>query len=335
MISEKALKSAIESTYGFEAITLSEVKRDYVGPNTVFYMTSTTTKGFVRVTTRANRSKESLDEEINFVCHLKSRGVSVAKPYQSLQGEMINSFNNLERELYYVIFEVAPGEQLCDRGYRYIEGVPLSQHHYNCGLLLGKLHKASEGYQSIKVQNRDHLLEYYQSLIKKYLPKELLLVKEKFKGLISQLEKLEKSPDKYGMVHGDFGDGNYNIDYTNGDVTLYDFDDAGYCWYMFEVASAWAGAVGWASYEESIQKRKEIMEEFFETFLKGYRSVRELTEEEVSQLPLFLKLNEMEYLLAVCKDMSIEDGAVDVKDEGLMVLINRVENDLLYMGLFE
>lgn len=64
----------------------------------------------------------------------------------------------------------------------------------------------------------------------------------------------------YGLLHGDFSDGNYTIDYSNGNITLFDFDDSGYCWYMYEVACACAASIGWVMWEQNLERQKVLME---------------------------------------------------------------------------
>jgi Ser/Thr protein kinase RdoA (MazF antagonist) len=88
------------------------------------------------------------------------------------------------------------------------------------------------------------------------------------------LAGLPKSAAGYSMIHADFASENIMVD--GGDVRLIDFDDAGFGWHLFELATALFFIRG---------------EEYFETaedaLIRGYRKHRQLTDEDLERLPLF------------------------------------------------
>ena len=53
-------------------------------------------------------------------------------------------------------------------------------------------------------------------LIPKYLPENKKILKTKFDILIKESKQLPQNKDSYGLIHADFGDGNFAIDYDNG-----------------------------------------------------------------------------------------------------------------------
>lgn len=332
---KQALEQSIQETYGFSKVKLNKLEPHDGCQNTVFHMCSKEAEGYVRITTRKDRSIADLLEEVKFIRHLDSKGVSVATPYISKEGKIVCSLKYTENTYSYVIFKVAKGEQLVGRGYKYIEGVPLSKHHYNCGRILGQVHKASESYTPAGDYKRHHILDHLKMLIESYLASEMVIVREKFYTLINELEGLNKNSNSYGLIHGDFNDGNYNIDYDNGAITLFDFDDAGYCWYMHEIACAWGASIGWVMWEANIRRRKALMDEIFASIIEGYRSIRPLADEWIEQLPLYLKLHEMAGFLDRLRYMTLTEGTIDFENEELQELIHRIENDIPYLGIYE
>jgi len=332
---KQALTQSVQETYGFKKVTLNKMPGHDGCVNTVFHMCSTGAEGYVRVTTRSDRSMAELLGEVNFIRHLDANGVSVATPYTSKDGQTVCMVEHMENVFCYVIFRVAIGEQLSQRGYNYIEGIPLSKHHYNCGRILGQVHKASETYLLTDGHKRHHILDYLKVLMERYLPYDMIIVREKFNTLINQLEELEKNEMSYGMIHADFGDGNYNIDYRNGNITLFDFDDSGYCWYMYEIATAWSASRGWVMYEEDLKRRKVLMDDIFASIVEGYRSIRPLKDAYIEQLPLYLKLDEMEGFLDKLRYMTMAEGVIDFEDEELQEQIHCIEKDILYFGIYE
>jgi Ser/Thr protein kinase RdoA (MazF antagonist) len=99
----------------------------------------------------------------------------------------------------------------------------------------------------------------------------------------AELGALERSPRNYGLIHADFAPENLLVD---GDrVRLLDFDDAGYGWHLFEIATSLYFHIG-QPYFDAIEQAT----------LAGYRSARELPEADVARLPLFYAARGFTYL---------------------------------------
>ena len=97
------------------------------------------------------------------------------------------------------------------------------------------------------------------------------------------LHELGKSPDDYGMIHADFVPENFLVD---GDaVQIIDFDDAGFGWHMFELATA--------LYFIQSDKNYAIARD---ALIEGYRQQRPLTEAKLARLPLFMTARSFTYL---------------------------------------
>lgn len=92
-----------------------------------------------------------------------------------------------------------------------------------------------------------------------------------------------QSRERYGIIHADMVAENVMID--GGHVRLIDFDDAGFGWYLFELATSL-----YFSIEEP------FFEEIQDELISGYRSTRSLPDEELEKLPLFLLARATTYL---------------------------------------
>ena len=64
-----------------------------------------------------------------------------------------------------------------------------------------------------------------------------------------------KIADSYGLIHNDFNDGNFTVDYDNGDITVFDFDDCCYFWFMYDLACAWEGGIGRVMFRPLAERR--------------------------------------------------------------------------------
>ena len=73
---------------------------------------------------------------------------------------------------------------------------------------------------------------------------------------------------------------------VNGaDIALIDFDDCGYGWRMFEIATA------------LLKNRKEPHFDLIrDALIEGYRSKRSLSDEALETLPLFLLIRSLTYI---------------------------------------
>lgn len=88
---------------------------------------------------------------------------------------------------------------------------------------------------------------------------------------------------RYSLIHADFAPENLMV---NGDsVRLIDFDDAGFGWHLFELATALY-----------FIHRDPCFETARDALVAGYREHRDLPDDEVAQLPLFLTARSFTYL---------------------------------------
>ncbi len=92
-----------------------------------------------------------------------------------------------------------------------------------------------------------------------------------------------QSAENYSLIHADMVPENVLVD--GGHVRLIDFDDAGFGWHMFEMATSLFFHVGSACYEA-----------IHDAYIQGYRTRRTLAEEELACLPLFLMARGTTYL---------------------------------------
>ncbi len=92
-----------------------------------------------------------------------------------------------------------------------------------------------------------------------------------------------KCADSYGLIHADFVPENLLVE--DGRLKLIDFDDSGFGWHMFDLATALYFNLDHPAYP--------AMER---ALFDGYRSVRALPDAHEAQLPLFLYLRSTTYL---------------------------------------
>lgn len=93
-----------------------------------------------------------------------------------------------------------------------------------------------------------------------------------------------QGPDTFGLIHGDLHQGNYL--FHEGQVRAIDFDDCGYGYYLYDMAVT-LSEVNWRKNTQAL----------WNSFLAGYRGVRNLSPEHERALDTFIALRDLQLLI--------------------------------------
>ncbi|WP_124396513.1 phosphotransferase enzyme family protein [Rhodococcus wratislaviensis] len=96
----------------------------------------------------------------------------------------------------------------------------------------------------------------------------------------SRLLRFGCGPDRFGLIHADLRAANLLVDGTS--CRVIDFDDCGFGWLLYDLATA-------LTFTEDHPR----VGEFIAAWLQGYRSVRELSVEDEREIVTFLLLRRM------------------------------------------
>ena len=111
----------------------------------------------------------------------------------------------------------------------------------------------------------------------------LLRARERVAADLSAYAANPENASLYGMIHADFVAENLMVDGST--VRLIDFDDAGYGWHLFELATALY-----------FEMEEEHYAEASAALVAGYREHRPLSDEQLARLPLFFLARSFTYL---------------------------------------
>src|SRR5690349_6987985 len=103
-------------------------------------------------------------------------------------------------------------------------------------------------------------------------PAELAQLGRLDEGLRTRLAAYGTGADRFGLVHADMRLANLLVD--GSDVHVIDFDDCGFGWYMYDLGSS-------VSFIEH-DPRVPLM---VDSWVRGYRSVEPLADDDVAELP--------------------------------------------------
>jgi len=114
-------------------------------------------------------------------------------------------------------------------------------------------------------------------------PEERRLLERTRGAIAADLEAYGLGPDRYGLIHADLVPENLLVD--DGRLCVIDFDDAGFGWHLFELATS----LYFITDGEAFQLARDAL-------IEGYRSERALPDEALSRLSLFLAARGTTYL---------------------------------------
>jgi Ser/Thr protein kinase RdoA (MazF antagonist) len=256
--------------------------------NAVYKVTTAKENFVLRVHRSGYHSNDALRSELQWMDSLRLSGIPTPEIVKTRQGE---SFIIVETE------EVPEPRQV--DLFAWINGVPISDltdkkdelsMHRRIGELMAGLHNHADGWTppgnfTRHAWDNEGLLgenpvwgRFWELIHFNGEQRERIL---KAKTIARrQLLDFGRNDDRYGLIHCDFLPENLLKDGET--IRIIDFDDCGYGWHMFDIAtSMFAYAV-----EDNIKDIKTA-------FIQGYRSRRELSDEQLEYFDLFLLLRLM------------------------------------------
>jgi Ser/Thr protein kinase RdoA (MazF antagonist) len=305
---------------------------DYEGcANLVYGFAAGGQERVLRISYRPERPVEMIQAELHFINHLAEGGVRLSKPVPSVNENLLEVIHAAGIPFIAVSFIKGRGMRVPDNGYRYRPGAPIEEYFQNWGQVLGQMHRLAKTYQppseTIRRPEWCALDDYRGFPYGERLPK----IQQKYDQLMAELHALPKDTDSYGLIHNDFNDGNFTVDYDNGEITVFDFDDCCYCWFTYDLACAWEGGIGRTMFRP-LPERRDFMDRYMEQVLTGYHRENALSAECLDRLPLFLRVIQMQELMHYAQYLDEPDEELQA---GLRYKIRCIEEDIPYMGFFD
>lgn len=308
------LLQAAKLLYGLDHFECKQVAGHDGGRNLVYVCLLNGEKKYVlRISALGDRTEEDYLAETEFVHYLAANHAPVADVLPSIHGRLVETVRQEDRICYVCLFAYARGILLAENGYRYREGAPLEEYFYNTGKALGAIHRLSKCFLPSH-RRMGYFDKYNMAYINRLIPDRYLELKNAIAKRLERFAALPVDADCYGLLHFDFSDGNYHIDMNAGAITVFDFDNCLYGWYLFDLANLWTHGVGWCQFERDADKRMAFMNHYFDTILQGYRSETDVSDELLEQLPLFIDMVLIENVVDAFECSLREGEEVDEED---------------------
>lgn len=246
------------------------------------------------------RSAGLIHSEVDWINHLARGGVSVARAIPSLSGELVEVIDDADGGQFLVTaFVKAKGQKPWEAGWS-------SARYENYGQLLGQMHALAVGYQPALAREyrRPEWGEASLQFITNYLPASEVIAHQQYRSLLEHIHALPKDPASYGLIHQDAHQNNFFMD-TDGTLTLFDFDDCAYSWFINDIAIV-LFYISFDAEELGFPDAASFTHEFLVHFLRGYRRAYSLSPAWLKEIPVFLKLRELELYAVVHRDFQID-----------------------------
>jgi Ser/Thr protein kinase RdoA (MazF antagonist) len=240
----------------------------------------------LRITHSSHRKLDSVRGELEWVNYLHDNGVSVCKSVFSNRDNQIEVVKLEDSYLIVTSFEKAIGKKIF-----YPECMNNDSLSEFCGEITGHIHALSNSYlpSSKEIMRHDWTENYYLKNMSKFVPANLLQVYKSYEQLKEQINGLNKA-NHFGLIHGDINVGNFLID--DGKITLFDFDECQYSWFVEDIAIQLFYMV-YVNLDDSMKDRNDQARRFIKFFLKGYERNMIINQDSLRNMDLFLRLREL------------------------------------------
>jgi len=233
----------------------------------------------LRITHCSHRTASDIQAELDFVRFLAERGAPVCRPLPARSGA---DWQPVGEEFFACCFERAEGAR--------VEPEDASSWNErlfdNWGSTLAGFHQgAAEYVLPAGSPQRFRWHEDDLTVVSPHLPAEDADIAARLNSVLADLNRLPKPPESYGLIHADLHTGNFFVSEA-GELRVFDFDDACQHWFSYDLAVV----INHLSRQLTSAERDRI----FNLVLAGYSRVRALPAGLSNELPLLLRLRNIQ-----------------------------------------
>ena len=244
----------------------------------------------LRLTHSSHHAEDEIIGELDWVNFLIQQGVPASRPLLSGKDRLTERYPVQDSYFVATVFPYACGHFINEANPQ--EWNPSLFQTW--GQIMGRMHRVTKKYlpQHLR-QKRPHWVE--DDTLRnatRYLPIEQMQVAADLGELLAKYRYITPTMDDYGLVHNDVNPTNFHI--NDGRITLFDFDDCAYNWFINDIAvtmplySELFATVGWEA----------GLTEFLQWYMRGYERENHLDEGWLEYLPASLRLQNIINLIA-------------------------------------
>ncbi len=266
------------------------------GLNDIYKITAQDNSYFLRVSLFNVYSIRQIDEEIRFIHHLRTRGLTVVEPIQCKDKTYVLELDAPEGMRQAVLFRGIDQSPAGDANIRM----------KNLGNLLAQVHMSSLSFQHHSTRpliNEIMLVEEPTRLLNPFLKHRTddldFLSKTALPLWMSVDSMLSRLSGTTGFCHGDIQPNNY---FYNGEhPVLFDFDCMGRGYFAYDLGVLLANL--------TFMDHEIYQKDLWRSVIKGYRDVRLLNDDEEKAIYIFAALHMLRVLSYHAKCREQNQGA--------------------------
>ena len=276
----------------------------------------------LRLSHSIRRSVGLIMGEVDWINYLAQGGLGVSRAVPSQRGELVEVVDDGQGgQFLAAAFIKAAGGSAWDNG-RWNETL-----FERYGRFIGRLHALSRNYKlPDPAWKRPDWDDPSNMHVSSWLPESQSLVREKWAALLRRLRALPQDDVSYGLIHQDAHGGNFYVD-EQGRITLFDFDDCCYSWYVYDIAMVLFYAL------TNIADPEDFGAHFWSRFWPGYRAEYDLDPLWLEQMHPFFKLREIDLYAVIHRSHDVQN----LNDPWVKKFMDgrreRIEQDIPYVNL--
>jgi Ser/Thr protein kinase RdoA (MazF antagonist) len=301
---DKQLKDKFNDAILQEAMRRYDITADQIHPlhgfeNFIYEFRRGRDAYVLRLNHTMRRSVPMICGEVDWINYLAAGGASVAKAVPSPAGNLVELIDDGQGGFFLATaFVKAPGKPPWEAGWT-------PERYETYGRLIGRMHALTKQYEPPdSAWKRGDSEEEIAEEIKDFLPASEALALQKYQVLMDHVRTLPKDRDSYGLIHYDAHEANIFIA-EDGTITLFDFDDMGYNWFIGDIAMVVFYKV--TDLEDRIPDRIAHTREFMPHFLHGYSQENQLDPAWLKEIPIFLKLREILLYAVIHRSLDVNN----------------------------
>ena len=247
----------VQKRYRIDPCTLTNLN----GNESFVYSYSSRNKEFVlKITHSFHRSFEQIMAEVDWLQYLDAHGVKVSLATLSINGQYVEKIDCGDSYFSAVSYEKAKGKIVKQHSHD-------SNLLQNWGRTMGRIHNVSKDYHctSLTIKRPEWNENKYLD-ISKWLPSDFTSIIQAFNNIYEKLRILPKGINDYGLIHSDLHHQNFLLD--NNQITVIDFDDSEYSWFINDIAKTVYNET--FNFSVHPKERSEFAQFFLHHFMIGY-----------------------------------------------------------------
>lgn len=250
-------------------------------------------------------SKENVDAEILWMQELlRNSQIKVPKPFCGSNGKIVQSISIpfFKTKYYCTMFSYVNGKRFSDypeselnscykklgetAALLHQNSIMWSKHSLLISSAAGNELNAFPDFHDFRFSGRiglecENLLSMTLSVIKR------------------RLETYGKSSRRYGLIHGNLTLDNLYL--YKDDIVVTNFENCGYGWFLSECGASLSPIM-----------HKPSAEEYTSSWIDGYRNIRKLTKDEITEIHSFMTLHRIALLERILKNSEDTDGSKEI-----------------------